>query len=244
MSWECDGEKSRGLRSPRDFGIGEGMWQCVWQTPRVDPRSFAKRLAVVFAVALLSACTTTLTLDTVQQSEGVHASGNLRPGVVKLSPKAEGIENPVGRAHTVFYIPTKRVRIDGDAGEELMKTVKRALELAGYRVRLEGSTTANLPLVRCRVSEFWFSNYTWMFPFVPTWGTARLTLTAESNQGVRWSRSFSAHAFSARPFDGFSAAANDAMGIILGEMVDAFTSDEFYYAVVTNQSRVTSASGM
>ena len=199
---------------------------------------------LLFVVGVLSACTTTLTLDTVQQSQGVHASGNLRPGMVKLSPKAEGIDNPVGRAHTVFYIPTKRVRIAGDAGEELMKTVKRALELAGYRVRVEGSTATTLPLVKCRVEEFWFSNYTWMFPFVPTWGAARLTLTAESSYGVRWSRSFSAHAFSARPFDGFSAAANDAMRVILGEMVDAFTSDEFYYAVVTKQSQITSRSGI
>jgi hypothetical protein len=199
---------------------------------------------LLFVAGVLSACTTTLTLDTAQQSQRVHASRNLRPGVVKMSPKAEGIQNPVGRAHTVFYIPTKRVRIAGDAGEELMKTVKRALELAGYRVRAEGSTVTTLPLVKCRVEEFWFSNYTWMFPFVPTWGGARLTLTAETSHGVRWSRSFSAHAFSAKPFDGFSAAANDAMGVILGEMVDAFASDEFYYAVVTNQSQITSGSGI
>jgi hypothetical protein len=182
-------------------------------------------------------------LDTARQAETIPHPPVEQSGTVRLATRAEGLEGSVGREHaSILYIPTKPVRIEGDGDEEVMKTVRLGLEMAGYKVSLQPSSALTaVPLLKCKVDHFWFDNYSWMFPYVATWGDIRLTLLVESTDGVRWTRSFSAHGTAARPYDGFNAAANEAMGAILREMVEAFGTDEFYEAVKTGANKPTAA---
>jgi hypothetical protein len=83
------------------------------------------------------------------------------------------------------------------------------------------------------VNKFWFSNYTWLFPLVPTWGNIQLTLSLESpgNGTTLWTRDFAGSGTSFNFFNGYSGAANTALTKILNEMVQEFSSEQFYRAL-------------
>jgi hypothetical protein len=155
---------------------------------------------------------------------------------IAVSTRAEGINGRVGWGRiTLFYIPCVPIHIQGDGNEKVMEQVRDALQQAGYRVNVVETTQAPArePVLKCKVDTFWFNNYTWLVPFVPTWGDIDLTLSLERQGGqVAWQQSFHGHGFSANFFDGYSSAANKAMMEVLNQMVDAFASDEFHNALV------------
>ena len=87
-------------------------------------------------------------------------------------------------------------------------------------------------MLTCSVKKFWFGNYTWLFPFVPTWGGVELNTSLVSPAGtVVWTRDFSGSGFSANFFDGYSGAAESSMTTILNAMVREFASDDFHQAL-------------
>jgi len=156
---------------------------------------------------------------------------------VAVSRRAEGIDGKVGWGRfTVFYIPLVPVYIEGgDGNEQVMQQVGDALQQAGYKVAVVDGSEPSLPapLLKCKVEKFWFNNYTWFFPVVPTWGEVRLTLSLFSKDGEKllWSRSFSGDASTFNFTNGYSIAANKSMKIILDDMVREFASDEFHRAL-------------
>ena len=112
---------------------------------------------------------------------------------IAVSRRAEGLEGKVGWGHfTIFYIPLVPIYIEGgDGNEQVMDQIRAALEQVGYKVSMvDGSETSlPTPILRCKVEKFWFNNYTWFFPIVPTWGEVRLTLSLLSRDGkLLWSR--------------------------------------------------------
>jgi hypothetical protein len=153
---------------------------------------------------------------------------------IAMSQRSEGIDGKVGWGRgTVFYIPIVPVYIDGDGNEKVMEQVRDALQQVGYKVSFVGvGTAAPGPVLKCQVRQFWFNNYTWLFPLVPTWGSIKLTATLVSPSGaVLWAGSFSGSGFTLNFADGYSTAANEAMTTILNDMVAAFSSDEFHRAL-------------
>lgn len=152
---------------------------------------------------------------------------------IAVSKRAEGIDGKVGWGRfTVFYIPLVPIYIEGgDGNEQVMEQIRDALRRVGYKIAVvDGPATSfPTPVLHCKVEEFWFNNYTWVFPFVPTWGKIRLTvtLTARDGQAV-WSRTFSGDGFTLNFTDGYSIAANESMQKILDDMVREFSGEEFH----------------
>ena len=150
---------------------------------------------------------------------------------------AKGIDGKVGWGRfTAFYIPIVPIYISGDKddNELVADQVRDALRLAGYNVAVVDAITSTTgPVLKCNVNTFWFNNYTWLFPFVPTWGSINLTVSVEAGTTgtVLWTREFSGGGFSANFFDGYSSAANKAMTGILNKMVTEFSSQQFHTAL-------------
>ncbi len=153
---------------------------------------------------------------------------------VQMARASEGIDGKVGWGRfTVFAIPIVPVYIEGNGNEKVMDQIRDALQQVGYSPAFGSSgVAATGPVLKCKVNKFWFSNYTWLFPFVPTWGGIELTtnLVLPSGSTV-WSRNFSGSGFTANFFNGYTSAANQSMTKILNDMVREFASDEFHRAL-------------
>jgi hypothetical protein len=204
-------------------------------------RSSSRSVAALFAAALCSsACTIHL------KPVDLQPPAQKRADALRAAATADGIDGMVGWGRiTLFYIPAVPVFIVDDthpsrantraqiANREVMKQVRRALEHVGYQVEsVDTATGWSGRLLTCHVEEFWFNNYTWLAPFVPTWGNAKITVAIEGPAGARhWARTFQGDGWSANFFDGYDAAANEAMEKVLNGMVIAFASDEFQLAL-------------
>ncbi len=153
---------------------------------------------------------------------------------IDASSRADGMNWRVGWGRcSVFYIPCVPIHIQGDASAEVMEQVRDALQQAGYKVRVvEAQIPASTPELKCNVDTFYFNNYTWLFPFVPTWGDIDMTVSLQRGGQVAWTQSFHGHGWSANFFDGYSSASNEAMAQILADMVQAFATDQFHNALV------------
>lgn len=110
-----------------------------------------------------------------------------------------------------------------------------ALAQVGYKVEVvETDAVPREPVLKCQVDRFYFNNYTWLAPIVPTWGSAALTTTLGSSDGrVLWSRSFKGRGVMLNFFNGYTSAANTSMQKILNKTVEAFASDEFRRALTS-----------
>jgi len=196
---------------------------------RCSPRTVALGIMLGIALAAGSGCSVALDHSELASPSRTYADP------IAVSARAEGINGKVGWGRiTLFYIPCVPIHIQGDGNEKVMEQVRAALQQVGYRVNVvETPASAREPMLKCKVDTFWFNNYTWLVPFVPTWGDVDLTLSLERSGGqVAWQQSFHGHGFSANFFDGYSSAANKAMTEILNQMVDTFASDDFHNALV------------
>ncbi|MGH8550390.1 MAG: hypothetical protein ACRERU_17685 [Methylococcales bacterium] len=128
---------------------------------------------------------------------------------------------------TVFAIPVVPINIEGDGNELVMQQIQDALKQVGYQVNFTDSEkTANGPTLKCKVNEFSFSTYTWMFPIIPTWGNITLKTDLVNPSGeILWSQEFEGDGFTLNFFNGYPSAAEPSMTEILDEMVKAFSSD-------------------
>lgn len=164
----------------------------------------------------------------------------LRNAQVNVAPRAENIvpNRRVGWGRfTVFAIPVVPVHVRGDASELLVKEVQAALQQAGYTVSTAASTNAfaqsGSPVtLNVKVEKYRFSNYTYFFPLVPTWGTTHISLNVDAADGTTiWQESFAEGGSTLNFFDGYTIASRKSVTRVLNRMVTAFGSDEFFMAV-------------
>lgn len=183
---------------------------------------------LAMTVFTTSGCSVALKHDSLSSPPQTYADQ------IAVSRRAEGIDGKVGWGRfTVFYIPLVPIYINGDGNEQLMEHIGDALQQVGYKVTIVGSETSPpAPVLKCKVEKFWFNNYTWFFPVVPTWGEVRLTLSLVSRNGrLVWSRAFTGDGSTFNFTDGYSIAANKSMEKILNDMVREFASQEFHRAL-------------
>jgi len=187
---------------------------------------------VLAALALgTSGCTVALKHDALNAPQHTY---NDPMATARL---AKGIDAKVGWGRfTAFYIPIVPIYISGakDDNEQVADQVRDALRQAGYNVRVVDAITSTTgPVLKCQVTRFWFNNYTWLFPLVPTWGRIDLTLSVQApgSNTILWTREFSGSGNSLNFTDGYSSAANKALTKILNEMVNEFSGEEFHTAV-------------
>ena len=166
--------------------------------------------------------------------EGLSPQAVKRSGTVVLADKAEGLNgSKVGWGRiTLFAIPVVPIYIGGDESIQLMENIQEALTLAGYTAPPLGASPVNGgPVLHATVNRLRYSNYTWLVPFIPTWGGMSVTLSlVDKNGKVAWTREFTGKGFTMNFTDGYNIASRESMSEMLDAMVVAFISDDFYNA--------------
>jgi hypothetical protein len=140
---------------------------------------------------------------------------------------------------TLFAIESGDVTSTAPLTEEVVTQVKQALESLGYQVTLVDSThPVPYPssILKVRINEFYFKNYNWLWPIVPTWGSIALELTLQNPEGkVLYDRSFhgSGNSYCLTGECAFGTATKEAMTEVLNKIVEACSSEEFRQALKT-----------
>ena len=191
--------------------------------------SLSKIICFLLITVVISGCSVTLkhhSLDVPSQqfSDQIGASS-----------KTRAFSTHVGYGRfTVFSIPVIAVHIVGDGRMNVMELICDALKQVGYNVNeVLSGMQSEVPIITCKVEKFWFNNYTWFFPFVPTWGRIQLETKLISPEGeVLWSRKFTGKGFTANFFNGYTSAANKSIKKILNGMVKEFSGEEFHSILV------------
>ena len=123
--------------------------------------------------------------------------------------------------------------------EEVVAQVKQALESVGYQVTLVDSTHP-VPnpssILKLRINKYYFQNYNWLWPIVPTWGSIALELTIQNPNGkALYHRSFSGsgNSYCLTGECAFEAAMKEALTEVLNKIMEACSGDEFRHAVKT-----------
>ncbi len=138
---------------------------------------------------------------------------------------------------TLFAIESGDVTLTRPLPEQVVQQVKLALESVGYKVKLvdRGDPAAmTSPVLKVKIIEFYFKNYNWLWPYVPTWGDIQLRLTVENREGtVVYEKSFkeSGNSYSLTGSAAFGTATKEAMTKVVNEIVQACSSEEFRTAV-------------
>ncbi|MBI3248819.1 MAG: hypothetical protein HYZ50_20140 [Deltaproteobacteria bacterium] len=201
----------------------------IWAWKRVA------HLRALGVLALLAVVLTTSGCSVALKPQPLASPAQTYTDRIAASPRAEGIDGKVGWGRfTVFYIPLVPVYIQGDGNTQIMAQVLGALQQVGYQVEPtdDAGAAATTPTLKVKVEKFWFNNYTWFFPIVPTWGEVRLTVSLSSRNGnTLWSRDFSGDGSTYNFTDGYSIAANESMKKILDAMVQEFSSEGFHRAL-------------
>jgi hypothetical protein len=190
---------------------------------------FNGRIATaLIAIAWLSGCSITQL-----QHDELQGPDALRSGEVYVARQATGFTGGrvgFGRI-TLFSIPVAPVHIHSDEASDMMDIVRDALETAGYTTKTAGAAHTG-PVLAANVDHIRYNNYTWLAPFIPTWGRVNVTLRLESAGAILWQESFAAKGNSFHITDGFNVAATESMTRLADSMVTAFGSEAFQRALV------------
>lgn len=158
-------------------------------------RNIMKRniFLIIIIAAFMSSCATTaridknfsvkppykteksLTLERLAKDERDHWS--LERGNNRWSDE-------IGRnTFTVFGIPTFRLYSRTRLENQMMVNVKETLDDAGFNI-----TYNQYPRLEVVIDDFYFYNYTWLFPFYLFWGKMALSMNLKNEEEqVIWS---------------------------------------------------------
>jgi hypothetical protein len=121
--------------------------------------------------------------------------------------------------------------------EEMVMQVRQALESIGYQVTLVDSAHPvpnSSSIVKVRINKFYFQNYNWLWPLVPTFGSIELGLTIENpDRKVLYEKSFrgSGNSYCLTGECAFGAATKEAMTEVLNKIVEGCSGKEFHQAL-------------
>jgi hypothetical protein len=160
--------------------------------------------------------------------------------VMQKSADDDHVRARIGHATvTVFSIESGDVTSTTPLTEEVVTQVRQAVESLGYQVTLVDSTHP-VPnpssILKVRINKYYFQNYTWFWPIVPTWGSIALELTLQNPDGkVLYHRSFSGsgNSYCLTGDCAFGAATKEALTEVLNKIVAACSSEEFRHALKT-----------
>jgi hypothetical protein len=90
--------------------------------------------------------------------------------------------------------------------------------------------------LKVNIKEFYFKNYNWLWPIVPTWGSIELGLTIENPDGkVLYEKSFhgGGTSYCLTGECAFGTATKEAMTEVLNKIVEECSGEEFHHAIKT-----------
>jgi hypothetical protein len=150
-------------------------------------------------------------------------------------------QDRIGRATiTVFAITSGSVKTSSDVKQQITEQVKQALESIGYQVNLidQSDAISNSAIVKIEIKKFWFKNYNWIWPFVPTWGDIELGLTVERQNGeVVFDKPFSGkgNSFCLLGQCAFNTAVTEAVTDVLNKIIHECSKEEFQAAIAADE---------
>lgn len=121
--------------------------------------------------------------------------------------------------------------------EGVVMQVKQALESIGYQVTLVDSAHPipnSSSILKVNIREFYFKNYNWLWPLVPTCGSIELGLTIENpDRKVLYEKSFrgSGNSYCLTGDCAFGTATKKAMTEVLNKIVEGCSGNEFHQAL-------------
>jgi hypothetical protein len=158
----------------------------------------------------------------------------------KLAEDRREARERIGHATmTVFAVESGSVTTNDPVGEGVVMQVKQALESIGYQVTLADPThpaTNPSNILKVNIKEFYFKNYNWFWPLVPTWGSIELGLTIENSRGkVLYEKSFrgGGNSYCLTGDCAFGTATKEAMTEVLNKIVEECSGEEFHQAIKT-----------
>lgn len=175
----------------------------------------------------------------MQHDELTHSPVS-RQGELQVHQQAENIVpfKRVGWGRgTIFAIPFVPIHVQGDVSLLLVEQIHDALTQVGYSIHSVDAYSLpdaqkTVPLLKVHVNKYRFSNYTYFFPIVPTWGGTNLhLLLQDANGNTLWRSDFEAGGATLNFFNGYTSASRKSMTRVLNQMVTAFAGDDFFTAV-------------
>ncbi len=162
-------------------------------------------------------------------------------GTITLHRTADDLrrdQSRIGRTTmSLFAITSGDVTLSGSLREEVVREVAEALESVGYDVELldeSGDAGAGLATMTVAIHEFHFKNYTWLAPYIRTWGDITLGVTLRDANGVvRYDERFTGRGTSScGDIDcGFTESSRNAMTRVLNQLIAASGSEVFRLAL-------------
>jgi hypothetical protein len=195
----------------------------------------------------------------------IDLPGSRVSGTLAVPEQAEDVRadsTRIGRATiTLFAITSGQIRTQEPLTIEVMRNIREALVEVGYSVSVidpsavatrqevrrtlevagqaeaaaaveEGPTD---PVLNVEIRSFYFRNYNWVWPIVPTWGDIVLGVKLTDVSGnLTFKRTLKGGgtSFCLLGHCAFKAATRRAMNEVLEDLVQAITSQEFQTAVV------------
>jgi hypothetical protein len=160
------------------------------QSRTASHRSRRRLLVLIVAQALALTGCVGIFGETIELHHDPLAAAQSGAGSVSLLKDVHDYRSDtsrIGRATiTVFAITSGTVHASAPVPDELQKEILDALHGAGYEVNLVerlASPAAPTPVLQVDVTEFYFKNYNWLWPFVPTWGAVELLVQVHDPDG-------------------------------------------------------------
>jgi len=186
---------------------------------------FAKFSVLVIVLLFCCGCSVRLQprVPTVEGCPGAGIS-------VAAEEAAKGMPDPIGHGtFTLFAIKVASVTVKGGEGDKaVMNSIKETMKSGGYTV-VDSDESEEGPVLEVKVRDFDFTNYTWGFPIVPTWGKIRLEMALVSKDGqTKWRQDYSGGSWNL--WFSFSSAVNRSMAKVLTEFAEDMSKPEFRQA--------------
>lgn len=180
-----------------------------------------KILGLVSALGwLLSSCSS---IDEIKSNK-TYKPKIAREGSVNVASQATGIDsNKVGHT-TLLTMKMGSIKVEGDTSTSIMKSVRDALEAAGYNAQGGASfSSADAGYLKAHVESIGFGNF-----FFSSWGTIIVHLRLESRDGdILWKTRLRA---SVNTINSYERTSRVAMNQLVKQMVKSFVAEDFYLA--------------
>ncbi|MDJ0868996.1 MAG: hypothetical protein QNK03_23010, partial [Myxococcota bacterium] len=240
------GLEGGGANSPNSSILSErariaSSW-CVLRIPHV---SIALLAATQLACVGIGGETIRIRHDSLWDSASPRSAGFV--SLVEPAQDARADQTRIGRAtFTLFAITSGSIKTYEPVGYEVVRNVEAALKSVGYEVLVDDRAALlsdrrdsdPSPAIIVTVDEFYFRNYNWLWPYVPTWGDIQLTIEVQTPDAERvYRRTFRGHgkSYQLSGHSAFFTATKNAMTEVIQQLLDEVSSEAFQAAAVRLQ---------
>ncbi len=149
-------------------------------------------LLLIFVVVCMSSCATTARIEKNFSVAPPYKTNKSLALETIAKDERNHWRDEVGRnTFTIFAIPSFEVKSRTRLENQMMVNVKETLIEAGFEIN-----HAEYPRLEVIIDDFYFKNYTWLFPLYLFWGRMALSINLkDKNEQVLWTENVSGGSF-------------------------------------------------